>query len=249
MIRRLLTTMLLFTAPCSDSGGVQVFAAASLTNVLQEAAAAYEKDGGERIVFNFAGSNTLGRQIESGAPADLFLSADEATMDRLAAHDLIVAGSRKSVLSNSLVVVVPATADTRLTSAAELQRLESIAIAQPESVPAGVYAREWLTRTGVWNDIASRVIPTDNVRSALAAVEEGNAEAAIVYATDARISHRTRIAFEVPHSESPLISYPFAIVAAAPHPEAARRFLGWLESPAARAIFTRHGFLVPRGSA
>lgn len=249
MIRRLLTVVFLFTAACSDSGGLQVFAAASLTNVMQEAAAAYEKDGGEKIVFNFAGSNTLMRQIESGAPADLFLSADEATMDRLAARDLIVAGSRKSVLSNSLVVVVPETAGARLTSGADLQRLESIAIAQPESVPAGVYAREWLTRIGVWIDIASRVIPTDNVRSALAAVEEGNADAAIVYATDARISRRTRIAFEVPRSESPRISYPFAVVAASRHPEAARRFLAWLESPAARAIFARHGFLAPRGAA
>lgn len=236
--------LLLVAVSCSRTPEVRVFAAASLSSALEEIAHDYEKSAHEHVVFNFGASSTLARQIEHGAPADLFLSADEAKMNHLAARGLIDAATRRSALSNTLVVVVPLRGGSDVRSAMHLAQLPSLALADPATVPAGIYAREWLTGRGVWNDVASRVIPTDNVRSALAAVEAGNAAAAIVYRTDAMVSRRVRIAFEVPRAESPQISYPFAIVAGAEQPRSAARFLAWLQSPSARAVFAKHGFLL-----
>lgn len=222
---------------------VNVFAAASLTDALTELAADYERRTGVKIVLNLGASSTLARQIEQGAPADLFLSADEATMQRLITAQRIDGKTRRSVLSNTLVIVVPEGAPRidhprRLSEA----RFATIALAEPSSVPAGVYARQYFEQLGIWTKIAPKVVPTDNVRSALAAVEAGNADAAVVYRTDTRIAKRVRIAYEVPRAAGPKISYPFAAVANAPPP--ALRFLSYLRSPFARRIFARHGFLV-----
>lgn len=244
MIRRLFAALSFLAVSCSGAAELHVFAAASLTNALEEIAAAYTRESGDAIVFNFGGSSTLARQIAGGAPADLFLSADERQMDGLAKRGLVVPSTRRSMLSNELVVVV-ATDDGRdIRSVTDLEHLRSIAVAEPSHVPAGIYARRWLTRAGVWDAIASRVIPTDNVRGALAAVEGGNADAAIVYRTDALSSRRVRIAFEAPRQQAPEISYPFAVVAGSAHADAARRFLDYLESPAARTVFSKHGFIV-----
>ncbi|MEA2490546.1 MAG: molybdate transport system substrate-binding protein [Acidobacteriota bacterium] len=225
---------------------VNVYAAASLTDALQEVARGYERTSRDRIVFQFAASSTLARQIEQGAPADLFLSADELKMDVLAAKGLIDRASRVSVLSNTLVIVVPATGGQRLNGPRDLtqRRFASIAIAEPSSVPAGIYARTYLTRLGIWKAIARKVIPTDNVRAALAAVASGNVDAAVVYRTDARTATRVRIAYEVPRAAGPVISYPFALAASSEHPAEARRFLAYLRSNAAREVFVRHGFLL-----
>lgn len=213
---------------------VLVFAAASLSDVMKEIAAGYKPD---RIVFNFAASSVLARQIEEGAPADLFLSADEAKMDSL--KGLIDPKTRVSVLSNRLVVVVPA--GGRRPPLQEILK-GSMAMAEPNSVPAGIYARQWLQSIGTWNP--RKVIPTENVRGALAAVEAGNVDAAIVYKTDALISRRVQIAYEV--VKGPRISYPFAVVAETKHPRAARRFLTYLRSPAALATFAKYGFVILR---
>ena len=208
---------------------ILVFAAASLTDALQDIGARYERETGTRIVFNFAGSATLARQIENGAPADLFLSADESTMRRIRTAEQV------RLLSNTLVVVVPARSEIRDWTAAR-----TIAIAEPSSVPAGIYARAWLQRAGLWDQLAPRLVPTENVRAALAATASGNAEAAIVYRTD--VFPRVRVVHEVPPGDAPEIVYPFAVLADAPQPAEARRFLAYLQSDAAMALFAKHGF-------
>jgi molybdate transport system substrate-binding protein len=217
---------------------VDVSAAASLQDALKTIAAAYEQRTGDHVVFNFAASSTLAMQIRAGAPVDLFFSADEAKMDSLGA--LIDAGSRRNLLSNSLVVV----SNRPLRSARDLPKLSRIAIAEPTSVPAGIYARQWLQRIGLWRDVLPHVIPTDDVRAALAAVEGGNVDAAIVYKTDAMMAKRARVAFEVTGRDAPAIAYPVALVRDARHRQAARRFWSYLQSDEAKQVFARYGFRV-----
>jgi molybdate transport system substrate-binding protein len=241
---RFVATALLSLTLSANAAEVRVFAAVSLTEGLQEIAKTYEKQTGDKIVFSFGASSLLARQIEQGAPADLFLSADEARMDALAKGGLIVASTRRSVLSNTLVIVVPRDGGMAIASPAQLLRAKTIALAEPSSVPAGVYARAWLRRAGLWERIAPKVIPTDNVRAALAAVESGNVDAAIVYKTDARIATRGRVAYEVPRANGPVISYPFALLRDAEQRQAAMRFLSYLQSKPALAVFAKHGFLI-----
>jgi molybdate transport system substrate-binding protein len=232
-MRHLLTLALLLIAHAAPAAEVRVFAAVSLTESLQELAAAYERQSPDEIVFHFGSSSLLARQIELGAPADLFLSADEARMNALARKGLIVPATRISILSNTLVVV-----------GKPLSIARSIAVAEPSSVPAGVYARTWLQKIGMWERIAPKVVPTENVRAALAAVEAGNVDAAIVYKTDARMAKRARIAFEVPRAQGPPISYPFALLRDAEERDAAMRFLAYLRSKHALRVFAKHGFLI-----
>ena len=238
---RLVLLAILFLS-CSAAAEVRVFAAASLTDALTEIAADWEKDGGQRIVFNFGSSATLARQIDAGAPADLFVSADEMKMDWLAARKRIVAATRVSLLSNTLVVVVPHDAEASITRIRDLQSFRTIAIGEPSTVPAGIYARQHLERASLWHSLEPKMIPTDNVRAALYAVEGGNADAAIVYATDARASRRVRVAHVI--TNGPPISYPAAVTADADNESGARQFLDYLRSEAARVIFRRHGFVV-----
>jgi molybdate transport system substrate-binding protein len=242
----LLTAVLALFAGRAGAAELNVAAAASLTDALQEIKTAYERSGGDTIVLNLGASSALARQIEEGAPVDLFLSADEAHMDALEKRGRVLAGTRRSVLSNTLVVVLPADGTLRIVSPADLvnPRLRHLALAEPRSVPAGIYAREYLRGLKLWDQVVDRVVPTENVRGALAAVETGNADAGIVYKTDAGISKQVRIAYEVPLAEGPRISYPFAVIAGARRREAARRFLAYLESPAALAVFAKYGFLI-----
>lgn len=214
---RVVLSLLLLTS-CANEPEIHVFAAASLTDALTEIGTAYEHDTGRRIVFNFAGSQVLARQIESGAPADLFLSADERTMQRVKPIE------RVRVLSNRLVLVGARNPHDLLG--------KRVALGDPATVPAGVYARQYLTGIGLWDRIARNVIPAENVRAALAAVRTGNADAAIVYRTDAK-------GIEI--ADGPPISYPFALLRDSAE---ARRFFDHLRSPAARAVFARHGFIV-----
>jgi molybdate transport system substrate-binding protein len=222
-----------------------VFAAASLTDALEEIGAAYTDSTDVEVRFNLAGSNLLARQIAEGAPADLFASADEGRMDFLDKKGLLVAGTRVSLLSNTLVIVVRGDSRLAIESEADLARPEvgSIAVAEPQSVPAGIYAKQHLERLGLWTKISGRVIPTENVRAALAAVESGNVEAGIVYKTDAAISKKVRIAYEVAAADGPRISYPFAVLTSAADPAAARQFLDYLASDSCRVVFHRYGFL------
>ena len=225
-----------------------VHAAASLSDVLKEIATAYEKESSDKIQLNFGASSILERQIEEGAPGDLFLSADEAKMDALEKKALLTPGTRRALLSNSLVIVVRR--DSRLVphSAADLTlpAYRKLALAEPHTVPAGIYAREYLMKLKIWDALESRIVPTESVRAALAAVESGNVEAGFVYKTDALISPRLKVAVEIPAADAPKISYPVAVLKSSRDPARAQRFEEYLASPAARVIFIKFGFAVEK---
>lgn len=246
-MKRLLLLMMLLTATLRAAGAeLTVHAAASLTDAMKELAVLYERaHPGDKLVFNFGGSNQLARQIREGAPGDLFFSADEAQMDGLDKTGQLLPGTRREALGNTLVFVVPNDSNLALTKPQDLTRPEfkKLAVAEPKSVPAGVYTREYLTKLKLWEAILPKVIPTENVRAALAAVESGNAEAAAVYKTDAQIARRSRIAFEVPAAEGPRIVYPLAVLQGSKQPEAARKLAAFLVSPEANVVFVRFGFL------
>lgn len=239
----LLLLALVNTLPAAQ---VTVFAAASLTESLTQIGAAYERGTGDRIVFNFAGSSTLARQIEAGAPADIFFSADEAKMNALQKQNLIVTDTRRSCLGNTLTVVVPTVDSVTIRTVKDLAtpQVERIALGNPKVVPAGIYAKEYLESRKLWDQVAPKIVPTENVRAALAAVESGNVDAAIVYGTDAAISKKVKVAVDVPRDEGPAIRYPVALLKDARQPEAARRFLDFLASDTASAVFARYGFIV-----
>ena len=212
---------------------VRVFAAASLTESLEEIARVYERETREHVVFNFGASSLLARQIDAGAPADLLLSADDVVRTTRIRE-------RVAFLSNALVIV---TRDARIRGPRDLVG-KSLALAEPNTVPAGIYARTYLQKVKLWDRIAPNVIPTENVRGALAAVVAGNVDAAIVYRTDARIAKGLRVAYEVPRSDGPRIAYLFAMVEGA-QPRA-RRFFAYLQSRRAKDVFAKHGFDVRR---
>jgi len=232
-------------------GVVTVSAAISLSDALGDVADAYAAAGGGPVRFNFAGSNVLARQIVNGAPVDVFLSADERQMDLVERAGLLQPGSRRIVLENRLALVaLPARADAvREAFARAGPAIRRLAMGDPAAVPAGVYAREYLERRGLWRAYAGRIIPTGNVRAALAAVENGSADAAIVYVTDVLPSRASRIVVTIPREQTPAIRYPGALVARRDTAFAAERFLSFLGSDEAGAIFVKHGFLLPSSQA
>jgi len=239
-------TLLVLTLPLR-AAEITVFAAASLTDSLKQIAATYEKTSGDKIIFNFGASSTLARQIEEGAPADIFFSADEAQMNRLAKRGLIDPATRMDRLGNSLVIIIPKNSAFRIRSAADLTNAtarQRIALADPKAVPAGVYAKAWLEKLGLWTAIEPNVLPTENVRAALAAVASGNVYAGVVYKTDAAISKNVKIAYEVPPADAPDIRYPMALVKGSPQTRAATKFLDYLSSKEAGQVFTGSGFLL-----
>ena len=237
--------LILSIAP-ANAATVTVFAAASLTESLREIGVNHEKQSGDKVVFNFGASSLLARQIEEGAPADIFFSADEAKMDELEKSGDIVKETRKSRLANSLVVVVEASHPAAIHSLQDLTNvaIRRIALADPKGVPAGLYAKAHLEKLKLWSRLEPKVVPTENVRAALAAVESGNVEAGIVYKTDAAISKKVVVAHEVPRAEGPNISYPMALVKASKQPEAAMRFLSYLDSVEADRVFGKFGFVI-----
>jgi molybdate transport system substrate-binding protein len=190
-------------------------------------------------------SNTLARQIAAGARVDVFISADAAQMNLVKAH--VDSSSRVDLLSNQLAIAVPAARPRRFSSARELAdpAVRRIALGDPAAVPAGVYAKAYLERLGVWAAVEPKVVPTGSVRLALAAVENGAADAAIVYKTDIAAVRHVREAFVVPALEGPRIVYPAAVVRAGPNQDGGRRFLRFLRSAEATDVFERAGFLRP----
>jgi molybdate transport system substrate-binding protein len=233
-------------AAVARGADLTVFAAASLTDSLREIGADYAQETGQKVVFNFEASSVLARQIENGAPADIFFSADEVQMNALAKKDLIDPATREDRLGNTLVVVVPLDSDLKIQSASDLARasVTKLALGDPKAVPAGVYAKAWLEKLQLWDAIQPKVVPTENVRGALAAVASGNADAGIVYKTDAAISQKVRIAYKVPAADGPDIRYPMAMVKASGEPEAAKKFLKYLDSDKAAKVFETFGFVV-----
>ena len=240
------STILLSAALPLSATDINVFAAASLTESLKQIAAAYEKQSGDKAVFNFGASSTLARQIEEGAPANIFFSADEAKMDSLEKKGFIVAGTRKARLSNSLVIVVAKDDGAAVSSPKDLAepRIKRIALGDPKAVPIGIYSKEYLQKLELWKVVEPKVVATESVRSALAAVEAGNADASFVYKTDAAISKKVKVAFEVLVTEGPKISYPVALVKNSKQADAARKFLDYLGSEDAGNVFRQYGFIV-----
>lgn len=236
---------LAFRAPV-PAEEVTVFAAASLTDALKEVAQGFEASTGHKVVFNLGASNDLARQIKAGAQADVFFSADKAQMDGLEQAGFVNAMDRVDVLSNVLVVVVPVASTARLSGPDDLPSVKRLALADPQAVPAGVYARTWLESAGLWERLKGKVVPTLNVRAALSAVESENADAGIVYRTDAAISKRVRVAFEVPRELGPAIVYPLAPIAASKSAGTVDLVRHLLSAPA-REIYARHGFVVLAG--
>ncbi|MDE2564003.1 MAG: molybdate ABC transporter substrate-binding protein [Sphingomonadales bacterium] len=223
-----------------------VLAAASLQEAMNDAADAFARTGHPRPVVSFAGSSALARQVEAGAPADLFVSADEDWMNALAAKGLIRADTRADLLYNTLVLIEPAGQHTRLSieKGFPLSRALGggrLALADPAGVPAGKYAEAALTWAGVWGAVKDRIAIGENVRAALALVERGQARMGIVYATDALASNKVRVIARFPRASHPLIAYPVAQIARSDNPEA-RAFLAFLTSPRGKAVFRRHGF-------
>jgi molybdate transport system substrate-binding protein len=221
---------------------VTVYAAASLRDVLEAIAPVCEPVAGAHLVFNFGASNDLARQIVAANKADLFFSADEAQMDKVASEGLLDAASRRSLLANRLAVVVPRDAKSDLRSAVDLAGVHRLALANPDAVPAGKYARAWLETMGVWEKVAPKVVPFPDVRATLAAVEAGTVDAGVVYRTDAAIAPGAKVAFEVPETEGPRISYPLAALKDRPALDTARRMASCFASDDARKVFEQYGF-------
>ncbi len=235
---------LLLLRPCPVAGDeLLLSAASSLTDVLRELGASFEKAGEDRVVFNFGASSDLARQIEAGAPADAFFSADLARMEELERAGLVDRSERRDVLSNVLAIIVPAGTKTAVGKPADLKNARTIALANPESVPAGIYAKSYLRSLGLWDALASKVVPTLDVRAALAAVATEQVDAGIVYATDAAVSRQVRVAFRVPREQGPPIVYTLAPLKASRKP-GARGLARFLASPEAAPIYERYGFVV-----
>jgi molybdate transport system substrate-binding protein len=245
----LLLLSLLASAAGAAAPRITVFAAASLSNVLQEAGDTFTAESHIAVTFSFAGSSVLARQIESGAPVDVFVSADQEWMDYLQARGLLASKMRANVASNELVLVAPAGSDTKLKIApgfglaAALGTRGRLAIGDPASVPAGRYAQASLTSLGVWAGVEKRLAAADNVRTALAFVARGEAPLGIVYATDARVEPRVRIVDVFPPSTHEAITYPAA--ATGMGSAGAEAFLQFLRGPRGQAIFATAGFGKP----
>ena len=235
-----------FAAPPPAPPEIMLYAAASLRESLQQLAASCEKGAGTTLVFNFGASSDLARQIEAAEKADLFFSADEALMDRLSKAGIVEPGTRRTVLSNRLVVVAPKDSLLVVHSAADLAAaaVRRLSLANPDSVPAGKYARAWLEKAGVWEAVKDRVVPAVDVRAALSAVESGSMDAGIVYATDAAITQKVRVLYQVPPEEAPAISYPLAVLRNRPDKGLAIKVEDCLTSPEALEVFRSRGFIV-----
>jgi molybdate transport system substrate-binding protein len=234
-------------AAAQNAGRITVLAAASLTNVMQEIGKNYQTATGKQAVFSFAGSMILAKQIEASTGADMFISADTESMDYLDRKNLIERASRTILFGNSLVLIAPA--DSRITiriapgfKLADALMGGRLALADTQSVPAGRYGKAALMALGVWDSVKDRLAQGEDVRATLAYVARGEAPLGIVYATDARIEPRVRVAGAFPENTHEPIVYPAALTRDA-KPDAAS-FLSYLKGPAARAVLERAGFTV-----
>lgn len=234
--------------PARADEPIVVFAAASLKTALDGAAAAYHAGGGADVKISYGGSLALARQIVAGAPADIFASADEESMDEAVKGHAIKTDSRSDLLGNQLVVIAPkqsAIATLTLTPDAVTTAIGAghLATGEVSTVPVGRYAKEALEKLGLWGVVEPHLAMTDNVRAALAFVARGEAPLGIVYATDAAADSTVKIVATFPEASHAPIRYPFALTASS-HNEAAANFLDWLKSPAGRMFFERQGFKV-----
>jgi molybdate transport system substrate-binding protein len=247
---RLLYVLLVLLLPLTARAQqVTVFAAASLTDAMKDVSAKWAAAGHQPLVMSFGSSSTLARQIEQGAPANVFASADEKWMDYLAQKNLIIADTRKDLLGNDLVLVVPADKPLRVTIGKSFNLMAllgangRLATGDPAHVPVGIYAEQALKKLGMWDKVSPRLARTDDVRAALLLVERGEAPAGIVYATDAAVSKAVMVAGTFPADSHDPVSYPFAVTKSGDTPEA-RALLQFLAGAPARAVFVQRGFKV-----
>ncbi|AFJ47721.1 molybdate ABC transporter substrate-binding protein [Shimwellia blattae] len=231
----------------ADQGKVTVFAAASLTNALQDIAQQYKKEKQVDVVASFASSSTLARQIEAGAPADLFISADQKWMDYAAGKEAIKTDSRVTLLGNSLVLVAPKASPqgnitiNRTTNWVSLLNGGRLAVGDPQHVPAGIYARQAFEKLGVWSTLSPVLAPAEDVRGALALVERNEAPLGVVYGSDAVASKGVKVVGTFPEDSHPKVEYPMAITR--DHASAAvEGFWQYLQGPQAAAVFKKYGF-------
>ena len=232
-------------SPPAKQAPITVSAAISLKDALDQLGREYERDNpGAKVTFNYAGSGTLQQQIEQGAPVDIFFSAAEKQMDDLQSKDLVDVGTRRNIVSNQLVLIVPAS-NTTIHSFQDLSNVsvKILALGEPSTVPAGTYARQTLEHLGIWGGVEKKVVLAKDVRAVLTYVETGNADAGMVYQTDAQGSSKVRIVTVAPADSHDPIIYPAAIMKAAKNPSAAASFLAFLSSSAAREVFAKYGFL------
>jgi molybdate transport system substrate-binding protein len=247
-LTRILALLLCLAAIPARAADLTVFAAASLTNAMQDAAKAWTAEGHPTVHLSFGASSTLARQIDQGAQANLFASADLKWMDWAEQRHLIVEATRRTLLGNRLVLVMPknqlhpVTIDKSLNLAALLGPSGRLAVGDPAHVPAGLYAKQALTNLGLWSAAEPHLARAENVRAALLLVERGEVPAGIVYATDAAVAPGVAVAGVFPKSSHDPIDYPFAVTRTGDTPDA-RAFLAFLGGPEASAIFKRYGFL------
>ena len=225
---------------------VTVYAAASLTNAIGEIATQYEKEKGIKVAGSYAASSALAKQIENGAPADVFISADLKWMNYLQDKQKIIVETRRSLLSNKLVLIAPKAQGFKVQTDKSFDLSKAfdgrLCTGDLESVPVGIYAKQSLMSLGWWNNIKSRIVGTQDVRAALAFVERGECSAGIVYETDAKISARTEVIATLPADSHDPIVYPVAVVAGAK--AEAKDFVEYLSSPQAGSIFQKYGFTI-----
>ena len=258
VLRSALTFLLAAMLSCAGPGTVPrtplVFAAASLKDVLEDVGREFESRRGLSPVFNFAGSNVLALQIEATESGDILLSASEQWMDYVEEKGLLVPGTRRSFLSNGLVIIANHASTLELKNPVDLASAEFrfLSLANPEAVPAGRYAKQFLEDVAVdgeriWDRVRDRVAPAPDVRAALGMVEAQSDVLGIVYRTDAAVSDKVRVVLPAPQSLTPPISYAAAQVLGGRNREAGRAFLEFLASPEALDLFRKHGFVIPEG--
>jgi molybdate transport system substrate-binding protein len=238
----------LFGAAAAWAADPIVFAAASTKDAITDIANDFAAAGKGKVVTSFGSSGDLAKQIENGAPASIFISADTKWADYLDKKSLLVAGSRSDLLGNHLVLIAPAdsTMTIDLKPGAPLAAAlgdGKLAVCDPESVPAGRYAKASLTKLGIWNEVEPKVVGAKDVRAALALVELGEAPAGVVYSTDAALSKKMKVVAVFPDDSHPKIVYPVALVAGHDTPEA-KAFFDYLKGPEAAAVFKKYGFIL-----
>ncbi len=248
LLINLLGFIAIFLSTAAQSEQITVFAAASLTNAINDISKEYQQQYNHQIISSFASSSVLARQIEQGAPADIFISADQQWMDYLQNKQLIDNESRKTLLGNILVVITSQKskqanfAINEKTNWATLLHNNRLAIGDPDHVPAGIYAKQAFTTLGSWEQVEHKLARTDNVRSALLLVERQEAPLGIVYKSDSIVSDKVRVIAIFPSSSHPPIEYPIAIMSKHDTPIVAS-FYHFLQSDKAKAIFSKYGFI------
>lgn len=250
LIRVTLSIWLLALTGSNWAADITVFAAASLKESLDENIKAFAAKTGNQVRVSYAGSNALARQIESGAPADLFISADEEWMDHVAQKNLLAPGSRRNLVRNSLVLIAPAASTAQLIIAPKFPLAATLkdgrlALANPQAVPIGRYARAALTTLGVWRDVENRITNSENVRAALLLVALGETALGIVYATDAKAEPKVRVVDTFAANLHPPVVYPAAVIAGSRNP-ATQTLLDYLGGDDARVVWVKYGFSIAR---